>query len=297
MTGDRRAFASFSKDALSIFRAGIQMMSPILCLAQWRDLCKDLAPMRAVLLFSLVVCPCLVRAADVANNVLSLSHYDEQALDFNSLQRGGVDGIIHEATYPPFDRDPKYAVRQNAAVQAGIRWGSYHFGNATDGRKQADHYLEFVSSKWAESSGATKAEGVLLVLDAEQNTHYPGGSMTAEQAVRFVDRVHERTGVYPGFYSNENWAKRLVGNADESTKQTLSKCWLWIANYHYQPAVPSLWSKWTFWQYTGDGTCGLPRNIYPTGVAGLRKVERTIFGADRAAMRGFWSAHAWHPAG
>jgi lysozyme len=240
----------------------------------------------------------LVRAADVSNNVLSLSHYDEQALDFSSLLRGGVDGIIHEATYPPFDRDAKYAARQNAAVQVGIRWGSYHFGNATDGRKQADHYLDFVNSTWAGTSGEAKAAGVLLVLDAEQNTHYPGGSMTAQQAVCFVERVHERTGVYPGFYSNENWAKKLVNGADDATRQTLSKCWLWIANYHYQPVVPSaVWPKWTFWQYTGDGTCQLPRAMFPTGVAGLRKVERTIFGADRAAMRTFWAAHAWHPGG
>jgi lysozyme len=253
--------------------------------------------MRAACLCFLLILPTLLPASDGANNVLSLSHYDEQALDFNTLQRGGVDGIIHEATFPPFDRDAKYAARQNAAVRAGIHWGSYHFGNATDGRKQADHYLDFVNSKWAESSGETKAAGVLLVLDAERNTHYPGGTMTAQEAVRFVERVHERTGLYPGFYSNENWVRQLVAGADEKTKETLSKCWLWIANYHYRPNVPSLWTRWTFWQYTGDGTCELPRTTFPTGVAGLRNVERTIFGADRTSMRGFWAAHAWHPGG
>lgn len=255
------------------------------------------AHMRAALLCSLLLLPCLLPAADHANNVLSLSHYDEQAMDFGTLQRGGVDGIIHEATYPPFVRDAKYGARQNAAVRAGIHWGSYHFGNGTDGRKQADHYLDFVSSKWAESSGAAKAAGVLLVLDAEHNTHYPGGSMNAQQAMRFVERVHERTGIYPGLYSNEHWAHRLVGGADAKAKATLGKCWLWIANYHYEPKIPSLWSRWTFWQYTGDGTCELPRGAFPTGVAGLRKVERTIFGSNRAAMRSFWAAHAWHPGG
>jgi hypothetical protein len=119
--------------------------------------------------------------------------------------------------------------------------------------------------------------------------------MRVEQAVSFIRRVHERTGIYPGVYSNENWVKELFGNpsVDAASRATLNKCWLWIANYHYQPASTGPWPKWMLWQYTGDGRCQLPRALYPTAVANIPRVERTIFNGSRAALRGFWAKHAW----
>jgi len=235
-------------------------------------------------------------AASAANSVLSLSHYDESSLDFATLQRNGLEGIIHEATYPT-EYDSKYAWRQSEAMRAGLLWGSYHFGNNTDGRHQADMYLDFVSSRWSQAHNPAQPSGVLLVLDAEKNTHYPGGSMTVAQAVRFIDRVHERTGVYPGFYSNEYWVKQVFNNpsVDAGSRETLCKCWLWIANYHNQPASTAPWPNWALWQYTGDGVCGLPRSSFPTSFAYLRKVERTIFSGDRSTLHHFWADHAWLP--
>src|SRR5271155_683564 len=115
-------------------------------------------------------------AGDAANSVLSLSHYDERSLDFPEMQREGLEGVIHEATYPSYDHDSRYALRQSEVARAGLRWGAYHFGNSNDGRRQADHFLDFVSMEWAQGGSVVRPPGVLLVLDAEQNTHYPGGS-------------------------------------------------------------------------------------------------------------------------
>lgn len=243
---------------------------------------------------SLTVCVMLLLfscrlAIAATNGLLSLSHYDEVAPDYSGLRSQGIEGIIHEATYPSFSRDTKYSYRQNGASKAGLLWGAYHFGNAGDGAKQADHFLEVVSS------GASSGPGVLLVLDAEQNTHYPGGTMKVRQAVDFIRRVHDRTGVYPGVYSNENWVRTLFGDRslDAESRAVLSKCWLWIANYHYQPATTGPWKNWMLWQYTGDGRCQLPRSSYPVSVANMRNVERTIFNGDRGALRDFWATHSW----
>jgi len=228
-------------------------------------------------------------ATYAANSVVSLSHYDER-IDLSNLHRSGLQAVIHEATYPASDYDPKYGFRQSEAARAGLLWGAYHFGNNTDGRRQADHYLDFIAAR-------PHPSGVLLVLDAEQNTHYPGGSMSVEQAVRFIERVHDRTGIYPGLYSNENWIRTVFNNSriDASARHTLCKSWLWIANYHKQPASTAPWSRWSLWQYTGDGVCGLPRSSYPTSLGGARRIERTIFSGDNASLRRFWSEHAWQP--
>ena len=231
-------------------------------------------------------------AVAATNGLLSLSHYDEVAPDYAGLRRLGIEGIIHEATYPSFTRDAKYTHRQAHASKAGMLWGAYHFGNAGDGAKQADHFLEVVR---AGMEGSSSGSGVLLVLDAEQNTHYPGGTMKVQQAVDFIRRVHQRTGVYPGVYSNENWIKTLFHdrNLDAESRSILGKCWLWIANYHYRPVSTGPWNNWMLWQYTGDGRCHLPRGSYPVSVANMRNVERTIFNGDRGALRAFWATHAW----
>jgi lysozyme len=235
--------------------------------------------------------------AHAANNVVSLSHYDEHPFDFSGLHRSGLEGVIHEATYPAFDYDSKYAYRQAEAMRAGVLWGAYHFANGSDGRKQADHFVNFVSSQWVSGHNPSDPQGVLLVLDAEQNSHYPGGNMRVEEAVRFIERVHERTGIYPGLYSNEYWIKRIFNDPtiSSSSRETLRKSWLWIANYHNQPAATAPWPRWTLWQYTGDGVCGLPRSMYPTNLGGLRKIERTIFSGDRTALHQFWNEHSWLP--
>ncbi len=157
-----------------------------------------LSILRAVALFFLIPA-----CAFSASNVVNLSHYDMMRPDFAAMRREGILGVIHEATYPRLERDAKYLDRQMGALQAGLLWGAYHYGDGTDPVRQADHFLSVVSNSWAQAGSATRSPGVLLVLDFEKNGHYPGGTMRPDQAVAFVERIRERTGVYPGVYSGE----------------------------------------------------------------------------------------------
>src|SRR2546430_6438712 len=94
----------------------------------------------AGLVFALPAC------AFAANSVLNLSHYDLMRPDFVRMKSEGIVGVIHEATYPRFERDPFYPVRQQAAGRAGLFWGAYHYANGTDPVRQADHFLSVVSN-------------------------------------------------------------------------------------------------------------------------------------------------------
>jgi len=231
--------------------------------------------------------------------VVNLSHYDLMRPDFVTMKNEGIVGIIHEATYPSFQRDAQYIFRQQTATRAGLLWGAYHYANGTDPVRQADHFLSVVSGAWSQADAASRPAGVLLVLDFEKNGHYPGGTMRADQAVAFVERIRERTGEYPGLYSGEYHLRQVLNSPKVTTAQRamLTKCWLWIANYHYEPRATAPWDFWHLWQYCGDGKCDLPRAAYPTSIANIRKAERNIFRGNRSALEDFWQNRAWQLGG
>ena len=124
-----------------------------------------------------------------SNSVVNLSHYDLMRVDFERMRNEGIGGVIHESSYPPYVRDDKYFARQVAATRAGLLWGAYHFANARDPVRQADFFIDTVASAWRRADPGGRPSEVLLVLDFEKNGHYPGGTMTVEQAVAFVERV------------------------------------------------------------------------------------------------------------
>jgi lysozyme len=208
-------------------------------LTRFRSLFHACAAKVFAVLILLLLQPLSVYALG-ANCVVNLSHYDPMLPDFIGMKDEGIVGVIHEATFPRFDRDLQYGVRQRAATRAGLLWGAYHFGDATDPIRQADHFLRVVELTWSSVKLEPRPSGVLLVLDFEKNGHYPGGTMRLDQAVAFVERVRERTGKYPGVYGSEN-RLRAVLNSPKTTamqRRIFSNCWLWIANYHYVPRYP-----------------------------------------------------------
>ena len=253
--------------------------------------------MRLRVLFFLFVSQACALAE--SNSVVNLSHYDSMRVDFARMAREDIVGIIHEATYPPYVRDDKYQQRQSAAVRAGLLWGAYHFANARDPVRQADHFLSVVESSWRRADPGSRPNEILLVLDFEKNGHYPGGTMRVDQAITFIERIRQRTGNYPGLYSNEHRIQSVLDSPRVSAAQReiLRRCWLWVANYHKPPGRMRPWARWDLWQYTGDGICDLPRRMYPKHIANVRNAERNMFRGSRQELHGFWRNHGWNPDG
>jgi lysozyme len=250
----------------------------------------------------LIIAIALPVSALASNNVVNMSHYDVLQPDFHGMLNEGVVAVIHEATFPRFQRDNRYHERQDAAMRAGLLWGAYHFADATDPVRQADHFLSVVAAArpalQLPGTDQTQRNGILLVLDFEKNGHYPGGTMSVPQAVAFVQRIKERTGKYPGLYGSEYRLRQMLygSGATATHRAIISNCWLWIANYHAQPRSTAPWRTWQLWQYTGDGKCGLrPRTAFPISVANMRRAERNIFNGSPAALLAFWQTNAWYP--
>src|SRR5438876_10517211 len=103
--------------------------------------------------------------ASASNSVVNLSHYDLVQPDLSAMKSEGILGVIHEATYPRFDIDSKYFERQQAATRAGLLWGAYHYGNASDPISQADHLLRVVSKALTQEDQLSRTSRMFLVLD------------------------------------------------------------------------------------------------------------------------------------
>ena len=206
----------------------------------------------------------------VTNAVVDLSHHNSK-LDFDKAKAGGVIGVIHKATQGSTGADATYADRRTRAEKAGILWGAYHFGTGSDGVKQAQNFLSNVS----------KTDGVLLVLDLEDNP--TGPSMSLEEARAFVTHVKHETGRWPGLYSG-HYVKQLLGSTKDPV---LANCWFWLAQYGPTAVVPANWSTWTLWQYS-DGSIGPEPHEAP----GIGRCDRDKFHGSANQLKAFWASGA-----
>lgn len=169
-------------------------------------------------------------------DVVDLSVHNDVA-DFNAVRASGIKGIIHKATEGTGFVDKRYAARRQAARDAGLLWGAYHFATAANAASQAKHYLK--TSQWDERT--------LLCLDWEP---YGANTMSLASAKEFLRIVYEETGQRPVIYSG-NLIKEK-GNGDPF----LTKHRLWLAQYSKTPQLPRGFSNYWLWQYSGDGWGG-----------------------------------------
>jgi lysozyme len=199
--------------------------------------------------------------------VFDVSHHNGTSLDFQAAAAGGSLGAIQKATQGTNWTDPTWAPNRTSIVNAGLMFGSYHFGDGSDGGAQANYFLQVV--------GPTA--GQLLCLDFEQNP--AGPSMTIEEARAFVTTVQSSVGKWPLLYSG-HYLKDALGGINDSI---LSNCPLWLAQYGPTAVLPPGWNNWSFWQYT-DGNVGAP-----APVPGIGQCDRNRFDGDAPALTAFWA--------
>lgn len=147
--------------------------------------------------------------------------------------------------------DSKANANYYGAKNAGKAIGGYHFAGGGNPENEADFFVACMSPLEKDD---------VLVLDWEREHADPVGWCT-----RFVNRVHERTGVWPLFYTN---TARFVAHAGFAP--VVANCGLWIADYRYTPAqdVPC-GHPYVMHQYSSSGSV--------PGIAGRVDVD-TWFG-------------------
>ena len=112
----------------------------------------------------------------------------------------------------------------------GLLFGVYHFMTKADPVAQANKFVDSIAN-WI-------GKGILAV-DWEQY-----GVTTGDNLWAFVNRVHERTGVWPVIYTNQYDAAKISGAAGDKVRQN---CGLWYANWPWGSRI----TEWKDANHTG----------------------------------------------
>lgn len=174
--------------------------------------------------------------------------------DFKAMASVGIWGIIHKATQGIGNTDHSYHERMNAARQAGLLTGAYHFNTGDTTSGQVNHFFD----------AAQPDAETLMCLDWEDNRQ---SQMNLRQAIEFLTLADEKLGRPLWVYSG-NRAKEQVVNESAEAKAVFAKRHLWLCRYAPGPGplVDANGHDMPFkdaplWQYTGDGLGQLPHTL------------------------------------
>jgi len=199
-----------------------------------------------------------------------LSHYEWPA-DLSALADAGCVGVIWKATEGTGYQDPTYHDARAAAYAAGLLWGAYHFGDASEVNKQVNNFLAY----------ATPTNDDMIILDFEDNQ---SNTMLLAQAQEWVQKVEDQqqrpnqTVLYSG-----NRIKETLGN---DASEFWSARRLWLCQYGDTPQVPAAWATqgYWLWQFT-DGSTG-PE---PHSAAGCGACDMNAFDGTEDQLIAEWS--------
>ena len=180
------------------------------------------------------------RPWDDPNTALVIDPFHANPIDWDKLKtEPRVVAIIHKATIGVSKLDPAYFTRKKEAKKRGYLWGSYHWGVSGNPEKQADYYLDTVKP----------GDDELIALDLEDAASKK--LMNAEESLRFIKRVKERTGRYPVLYTNHKSAK-LLSAKFKGTE--FAEAPLWYARFKSDVTdfPTGIWRSYTLWQFSSE---------------------------------------------
>lgn len=215
--------------------------------------------------------------------VLDLSHHNDGpgggAIDFAAIAAFGVRGIIHKASQGTLNVDRMYERRRQAAVDAGLLWGAYHFAEAQDADTQVKHFMD----------AAQPEEGTLMALDFEP---YGNNTMSLPGARRFLQTLDEALGRKAVIYSG-NLIKETLGNKPDDF---LGGHRLWLAQYGPVARVPAAWKSYWLWQFSGDGINNQGISIPGVNPTQAKRLDMNAYDGGDEQLAAEWAGDPLAPA-
>lgn len=160
----------------------------------------------------------------------------------------------------------------DAAKNAGKLLGLYHYAGGGDAVREADYFINNIKNYVGQA---------VLALDWEKAQNAAWG--VNNWCRRFVDRVHELTGVWPLIYVSQTAIDQVANCANT--------CGLWVARYGYNQPLSweytganfsvAPWKTFTIHQFTGTD---MDRNMVNTDREGWLRLAKGDGGAASAPV-------------
>lgn len=197
--------------------------------------------------------------------------YEVDVSSNNSVAAATTEGAgvtIVKATQGNWYVNPSCNAQYAAAKAKGNLLGLYHYAEGGDPVAEADYFINNIKNYVGEA---------VLALDWESGSNKAWGNK--DWALKFVNRVHDTTGVYPLVYVQASAISQVASTAPYSG--------LWVAAYPYKPGTNSMWDEftdqaklnysiapweaYTIWQYTSSNG-KLDRGIVNVDANGWKKL-------------------------
>ena len=171
---------------------------------------------------------------------VDVSSYQEN-VDFKKLKEQDVEFVYIKATEGSSHVDKSFAEKWEAAKDAGLPAGAYHyFSYASSGATQAENFIKTVGDLEGRLIPAVDME-----LTAEEVYNPPEKADVVRGLKSFLAIVEEKYGVKPLIYAQKDyWDKYLA--EDFSTYPR------WARNVFY-PVYIDAGDDWVIWQYNDRG--------------------------------------------
>lgn len=178
------------------------------------------------------------------------------------IQDSHAQGVIVKATQGTSYVNPKCNHQVDLAKSLGKKLGYYHYAGGGDPVAEADYFISNIKNYIGTG---------ILIIDWEKSQNSAFGDINWVR--KFVDRVHEQTGVWCVIYVSESAISQVANCAND--------CGLWVAKY-----ASMHWNNWTIpnmnvssgafpyitgWQYTGDD---MDRSVWYVDEAGWDKLAK-----------------------
>jgi lysozyme len=194
----------------------------------------------------------LVTSGGVPERGIDISAYQNAngPIDWRELARHGIRFVAIKVSEGTYYRNPYYLPDARAASRAGLAVLAYAFANPAraDGAATAGFAVRAAHYR--------RGHGTLpLVVDLENDPYstsdcyWFGRGRMIGWIAGFTRRARALTGSWPIIYTTAAWWQECTWSTGRFGHDPL-----WLADYDGgQPADPSPWTRWSFWQYSENG--------------------------------------------
>ena len=209
--------------------------------------------------------------------VLDLSHHNDGPhggpIDFAAIAAFGIRGVILKSSQGTGMVDATYAARKQAAADAGLLVGAYHFATNDDVDAQVKHFLDT----------AQPDTNTLMALDHEPNG---GNQLDLDGCQAFLESADQQLGRKLVLYSG-NLIKEQLG---DQQNDFFGSHRLWLAHYNNNPTWPAAWISPWLHQFSGDGVNSNGIKIPGVNAAQAGQLDMNSFNGSDDDLAAQWAA-------